>query len=218
MEGALDMTACCTTLGDVVRLVLVMVVIATTAHADPAPPRDQPGELVDLTTVIPDVVLDLRYATANNLTKEVLYPVARCRMRRAVAERLARVAEQLRKRDRRLLIWDCYRPTSVQEALWKRMPDPRYVANPRTGSRHSRGAAIDLGLADKDGAPVVLPTAFDDLSRAAHRTRALASEQGAEARHLDAAMTAAGFLGLSTEWWHFDAPDSAKYALSNEPL
>jgi zinc D-Ala-D-Ala dipeptidase len=200
-------------------LVALVVVLGTsgarTAGAEPRPLAD---DLVDVSEVVPDIVLDLRYATADNFTGEVLYPVARCKLRRAVATRLARAAKRLRAQNRRLLVWDCYRPRSIQAELWQRVPDPRYVADPKLGSRHNRGAAIDLGLADLDGNPVALPTAFDDFSASAHRKRALAGTRGAEARRLDKAMRAAGFIGLATEWWHYDAPDAAKYALSDEPL
>ena len=208
------------------RVVPVLVALAL-ALVLPAPVRAQPvtepvtertDELVDVVSVIPDAVLDIRYATADNFTKQVLYPRARCKLRGGVARRLARAAVLLRAQGRRLLIWDCYRPTSIQVLLWKRVPDPRYVAHPARGSRHGRGAAIDLGLVDLAGAPVTLPTAFDDFSAAAHRTRALVGRRGVEARRLEAAMTKVGFRTLSTEWWHYDAPDSARYAASDEPL
>ncbi len=190
---------------------------APVAEPDAGPPP-RPDDLVDVAAVIPDAVLDMRYATANNFTGVVLYPKAVCKLRRAVADRLARAAEALRAQGRRLLVWDCYRPSSIQEKLWKLVPDPRYVANPKTGSRHGRGAAVDVGLVDAGGRPVVLPTKFDEFSEAAHRARALAGPRGAEARRLSEAMLAAGFKAMPTEWWHFDAPDSAAYALSNEPL
>jgi D-alanyl-D-alanine dipeptidase len=195
------------------RIVLIAIASSSVAHARPSP-----ADLVDVTAVIPDAVLDLRYATKDNFTGATLYPRAVCKLRRAVAERLARAAKALRAHDRRLLIWDCYRPTSVQAELWKRVPDPRYVANPKDGSRHSRGAAVDVAVVDKDGAAVTLPTGFDDFSEAAHRDHALAGEHGAEARRLEAAMQEAGFVGLPTEWWHFDAPDASKYPLSDEAL
>ncbi|MDQ3371074.1 MAG: M15 family metallopeptidase, partial [Myxococcota bacterium] len=187
---------------------------------DPAAPRPsrRAAELVDVAALIPDAVIDLRYATADNFTGEVLYPAATCKLRRAVAARLVEAAATLRAQQRRLVIWDCYRPLSIQRVLWKHVPDPRYVANPKVGSRHNRGAAIDLALADADGEVVALPTKFDELSKAAHRSRALVGPRGAEAKRLEAAMHGAGFIGLATEWWHFDAPDSAKYAMSDEPL
>lgn len=202
------------------RAVALCVLIASApagvAGAEPA--ARSPAELVDIVELIPDAVIDLRYATEDNITGVVLYPKAVCKLRRAVAERLARAARLLRAQDRRLKIWDCYRPLSIQKLLWAQVPDPRYVADPKQGSRHNRGAAVDLALVDTAGEPVPLPTKFDELTRAAHRVRALAGAPGREARRLEAAMKKAGFRGLATEWWHFDAPDGARYPLSDEPL
>lgn len=153
--------------------------------------------------------------------------MARCLLRRAVAERLARAAERLRRQERRILLWDCYRPTSVQLALWKLVPDPRYVARPKlaadgtpvSGSRHSRGAAVDISLAALDGTPLPMPTDHDDFSAAAAPKRAFASKHnGAEAKRLSLAMTAEGFTIMPTEWWHFDDPDSAQFPFSDAPL
>lgn len=199
------------------RRAVLLLAIASCAHAE-ATPREKSSDLVDVSAVIFDAVIDIRYATDDNFTGKRLYPVGTCKLRRAVAARLAKAAAALRRQDRRLLIWDCYRPTSIQEELWKRVPDPRYVANPKQGSRHSRGAAVDLALVDAAGKPVVLPTKYDDFSKAAHRVHALKGEQGAEARRLEAAMKAAGFVPMPTEWWHFDAPDAAKYPLANDPF
>ncbi len=199
------------------RRALVLALFAACAPAS-AGPREKADDLVEVTRYVPDAVLDLRYATANNFTGEVLYPKAVCKLRRAVAQRLARAAKVLRAQQRRLLVWDCYRPRSIQELLWKRVPDERYVADPKKGSRHNRGAAIDVGLVDTDGKPVTLPTGFDDFTEDAHRDHALVGDKGAEAKRLEAAMTKAGFVGMPTEWWHFDAPDASKFALSDEPL
>lgn len=187
--------------------------------AQAAAERDD--DLVDIAAVIPDAILDIRYATADNFTGAVLYPVARCKLRRAAARRLARAAKALRAQDRRIVLWDCYRPSSIQHELWRRVPDPRYVANPKVGSKHGRGAAVDIALADKAGAFVALPTPFDDFTEAAHRAQALDEARGAagvEARRLERAMVEAGWKPMPTEWWHFDAPDAASYPLSDEPL
>jgi D-alanyl-D-alanine dipeptidase len=197
----------------VLRVGALIVVLVGQAAAAP-----KPGDLIDVAAEIPDAVIDLRYATKDNFTKAVLYPIARCKLRRAVVERLVKAAATLRKKDRRLLIWDCYRPLSIQKALWKKVPDPRYVADPATGSKHNRGAAIDLAVVDKAGKPVLLPTAFDEFTQAAHRDRAFAGPKGKEAKALSEAMHAAGFTGIPTEWWHFDASDAANYALSDQPL
>lgn len=201
--------------------VLVLVLIAPPVVAGPvrtAEVNEDAGELVDVATLIPDAVMDLRYATKDNFVGEAVYPKAVCKLRRSVAKRLARAAKILRAEKRRLVIWDCYRPSSIQAAFWKLVPDERYVANPAKGSRHSRGAAVDLALADKDGTLLAMPTAFDDFSEKAHRKAALAGNAGREAKRLEAAMTRVGFVGMPTEWWHFDAPDASKYALSDVPL
>jgi D-alanyl-D-alanine dipeptidase len=195
-----------------VRVIAILLLLVGTARAE------KPTDFVDVATVIPDAVLDLRYATEDNFTGKQVYPVAHCKLRRAVATRLARAAKTLRAKHRRLLIWDCYRPKSIQDVFWKLVPDERYVANPKKGSRHNRGAAVDVALVDEEGNAVVLPTKFDDFSEAAHRKQALVGDAGAEARTLEAAMKAAGFIPMPTEWWHFDAPDAAKFALSDEPL
>ena len=194
---------------------LALIASAGVAHAGG---KGRGADLVDVAAVIPDAVIDMRYATADNFTGDVLYPKAVCKLRRAVATRLAVAAKVLRAQKRRLLIWDCYRPAAIQKVLWNKVPDPRYVADPKVGSKHSRGAAVDVGLADADGKPVALPTAFDDFTEAAHRERALTGDAGAEARRLEAAMTKAGFVGMPTEWWHYDAVGAAKYPLSDEPL
>lgn len=201
------------------RSVATLLISALAAcGAASAGPREKATDFVDVAALVPDAVLDMRYATADNVTKTQLYPVARCKLRRAVAARLVKAAALLRAQNRRLLVWDCYRPSSIQHALWKLVPDERYVANPKKGSRHSRGAAVDVALVDQDGKAVVLPTAFDEFSKAAHRANALKGERGAEARRLEAAMKKAGFVGMPTEWWHFDAKDASSFALADEPL
>ncbi|MEO8701728.1 MAG: M15 family metallopeptidase [Kofleriaceae bacterium] len=193
-----------------VRVVVLVMMLAGVARAD------RGDDFVEVTAAIPDAVLDIRYATKDNFTGEVLYPVARCKLRRAVVERLVTAAAALRKQDRRLLLWDCYRPHSIQKRLWKRVPDPRYVADPAQGSMHNRGAAVDLAIVDKAGKPVVLPTKFDEFTAAAHRVNALAGPKSHEAKRLADAMAAAGFVGLATEWWHFDAPGT--YKVADDPL
>ncbi len=197
-----------------VAIGIAICVASAVASAD----AEKPDDFVDVTAVIPDAVLDIRYATKDNFTGEAVYPKAVCKLRRAVAARLAKAAATLRTQDRRLLIWDCYRPLAIQKLFWKLVPDPKYVADPKVGSKHNRGAAIDLAIVDKDGNAVTLPTKFDEFSKAAHRVNALAGKAGAEAKRLSEAMTAAGFLAMPTEWWHFDAPESAKYAIADEPL
>ena len=178
--------------------------------------QERKDDWVDVAAAIPDAVIDLRYATEHNVANQKLYPVARCLLRRAVADRLARAADTLRGEGRRLVLWDCYRPTSVQPILWKALPDPARVAPPKRGSDHSRGAAVDVSLADQDGHTIAMPTDHDDDTAAASRVHA--RKISAEARLLDDAMRGAGFRPLASEWWHFSAPDASQYALSDRAL
>ena len=117
----------------VVVLALLPLLVATCSR------QQQDTDLVEVKQVVPDIVVDLKYATTDNFTGQVLYDVPRCFLRRATAERLARVQARLRKLGLGLKIWDGYRPRSVQWKMWKLVPDPRYVADPRRGSRHNRG-------------------------------------------------------------------------------
>jgi zinc D-Ala-D-Ala dipeptidase len=194
---------------------------ATTRHRGPVP-----APLVDLATVDATIDVALPYATAYNFTGTVLYPRGRCLLRRAVAERLARVQSALRADRLGLRVWDCYRPFSVQQRLWRLVPDPRYVAEPVVrdgrpvaGSKHNRGAAVDVTLVEVDGRPLEMPSGYDDFTERAHRGSAAATPVGrANADRLARAMTAEGFIPLPTEWWHFDAPGWDTYDLLDEPL
>ena len=108
----------------------------------------------------------------------------------------------------RLKILDGYRPPSVQRELWKVKPDPRYVAHPDKGSRHNRGAAVDVTLVKADGSEVPMPTAFDDFSeKAAADYAKLPAEVIKNRKLLQDAMTKHGFTILKAEWWHFDDSD-----------
>jgi D-alanyl-D-alanine dipeptidase len=196
---------------------LVALSLATAPASSPAP---APARLVDVAARLPDAVLDIRYATADNLTGRPLYPVARCLLRREVAERLVTAAGALRRLGYRLVLLDCYRPLSVQRELWKAMPRRGYVADPATGSHHNRAAAVDLSLADLTGTPVEMPTGYDAFEP---RARAWATEgiTPSARRHRDdlrSAMTAAGFKVNPVEWWHFDAPGAAALPLLDLPL
>ena len=206
-------------------LVAAMLMLAS-ACAARAPRPPQAPDLVDVTTVDPTIRLDLRYATPDNFTGVAVYPVARCLLRRDAAERLARVQRRLQADGFGLLVWDCYRPLGVQERFWALVPDERYVARPQrengrpvAGSKHNRGAAVDVTLVDASGRPLEMPTGFDDFSERAHRGAAnLKPAARANAARLESAMTAEGFQPLPTEWWHFDAPGWQAYDLLDVPL
>ena len=176
--------------------------------------------LVDATTVVPHLALDLRYATTHNLVGEALYAHARCLLLPQTAEALARAEAQLEKQGLALLAWDCYRPRHVQWALWKKQPTPGLVANPARGSNHNRGAAVDVALRHLDGSPLELPTDFDDLTPRAARdaTEGVSAEAQRNRAILQAAMRAAGFTTIRREWWHFDLKGALQLPVLDEEL
>ncbi len=176
--------------------------------------------LVDATLLVPDAVLDVRYATERNFVGRRLYPHARCLLRRPVAERLARAAAALRRRGFRLVLYDCYRPLSVQRELWAARPEPGFVADPQRGSNHNRGAAVDVSLAGTDGAAVSMPTDYDHFGPRARAdaSRGIPPEALAHRHLLRSAMEREGFRVNRREWWHFDAPEAASYPVLDVPL
>ena len=177
------------------------------------------ARLVDIRTVNRNIRLDIRYATTNNFLKRKLYPIAKCALRSSVAQKLGKVQTDLEKIGLGLKVYDCYRPFSVTKQMWEFLPDPNYVANPARGSRHNRGAAIDLTLVDRTGKELEMPTPFDDFTTKAHRDYAGGSAQSRKNRQiLEDAMKKQGFIGITTEWWHFDSEDWQKFAILDIPL
>jgi D-alanyl-D-alanine dipeptidase len=166
------------------------------------------GELVE----VQEVVLDIRYATSNNFAKQRLYDEARCLLRPATAKKLEAVRKQLQSEGLRLKVFDCYRPLAVQHKMWALVPDERYVADPAKGSRHNRGAAVDVTVVRADGSELPMPTDYDDFSERAHRDYSnLPADAIANRSRLEKVMTKHGFVGLPTEWWHFDDADWQRY-------
>jgi D-alanyl-D-alanine dipeptidase len=167
-----------------------------------------PPQLVDAGRLVPDAVLDLRYASARNPAGRPLHGLTRCLLEPGAAGRLAEAAALLRSRGYRLLLWDCWRPRAVQEALWRLRPDPRWVADPARGSHHGRGVAVDLSLCAPDGQPLEMPTdhdAFDARARP-DAERGVSPAARAHRQLLRQAMERAGFRQNRGEWWHYDAP------------
>lgn len=195
----------------------VFVWVAVCGGADATAPDTVP--LVDVGARDSSLVLDIRYATDDNFLDRAMYDAARCLLVPDAADRLLAAEYALREEGYRLVVWDCYRPRSVQRAMWEILPDPDYVADPEKGSRHNRGAAVDVGLLAIDGEPVPLPTDHDDFSPKARRDATDLPAEAIENRdRLERAMSARGWTGLATEWWHFDAPSWKDYPLRDVPL
>ena len=190
------------------------------APAPPTPVRPKDGqEFVRVRDYIPDIVVDLRYATADNFTGTVIYSYDDAWLRYDTVEKLIDVQEQLKAEGYRLCIWDALRSAASQQKLWEVCPDGNYVANPANGySGHTCGDTVDVTLVTLEGGAVEMPSGFDDFSALADRDYADVSAQEAEnARLLERVMEDCGFTGYDKEWWHYSDNDRAQPAPEFEP-
>lgn len=160
--------------------------------------------LVELSRLDPTLILDIRYATANNFTGKVLYECPKAYLRKPVALALVAAHKKLKAKGFRIKIWDAYRPLSVQWKLWEMYKDPNYVADPRKGSMHNRGAALDLTLVDKNGKELDMGTEYDYFGERAHTLyKDLPYKIRANRYLLKSVMREVGFSEIKTEWWHY---------------
>ncbi len=189
--------------------------------AGEAAPADPMAGLADAAERIPGLQVELKYSTPDNFMGADAYgDLERCLLQPEAVAMLARASAALRRMrpELRLRVYDCVRPVSVQRRMWQVVrgtPQQRYVANPnsRTGSIHNYGCAVDLTLAEKDGTPLDMGTAFDHFGREAqprhefsmHRKGKLSSKQWANRLLLRQVMVAAGFIPIASEWWHFNS-------------
>nr|WP_321355694.1 M15 family metallopeptidase [uncultured Draconibacterium sp.] len=163
-------------------------------------------ELVDLEDEIENVVLDIRYATSNNFTKEVIYQSPKAYARKPVADALKLVQDSLASLNLGLKVYDAYRPYAATLKFYEVYPYPDFVASPKTGSRHNRGCAVDVSLVNLNTKQELeMPTAFDNFTEKAHSDYADLPETALQNRTiLIGIMSHYGFSGISSEWWHFD--------------
>jgi zinc D-Ala-D-Ala dipeptidase len=205
--------------------------VSAAATTDPASPDVPPlgdaarsAGFIDVRTVVPDAIIDLRYATPNNFTGAPLYPAdARCLVHESLAPGLAAAAAALRSQGEVLVFWDGYRPHAVQVKMFEAVPNPAWVARPGPYARsHETGRSVDVTIARIQGqcpperrvdglCLVDMGTDLDDFSPRgmAFATDGVSSQAQANRARLRAAMSAGGFTPYSGEWWHFDGPGAA---------
>jgi D-alanyl-D-alanine dipeptidase len=167
---------------------------------------DSTKRMVEVKSVIPVITYDLRYATDNNFMHRKLYTQGdKTFLRLPVVNALAMAEQELNTKNLSLKIWDAYRPYSVTVEMWNLIKDDRYVADPKNGSGHNKGIAVDLTLIDKtNGNELDMGTGFDNFSDTAHADFKNLSEEVLKNRTLlKTVMEKYGFKQLQTEWWHF---------------
>ncbi|GAB3727298.1 hypothetical protein GCM10027594_09250 [Hymenobacter agri] len=177
---------------------------------------------MELTQLDPTIRLDIRYATPQNFMGRVLYPQARAFLQRPAAEALAQVSAELRPLGYGLLVFDGYRPWRITKQMWDHTPADKkeFVADPRKGSRHNRGCAVDLTLCDlATGREIVMTGAYDEMSPRSYAAYAGGTPAQRMARDLlRARMEAHGFTVLPAEWWHFDFQYWKSYPIQDVPF
>jgi len=191
--------------------------LAATPPSEPAPKRA--SDLVALTRIDPTIKLDIRYATADNFMGIVLYERAAAYMQRPAAEAVGRASRSLRSLGYGLMIHDAYRPWFVTWMFWEATPpeDHQFVADPAHGSRHNRGAAVDLTLYDlATGRAVEMPGRYDELSHRSYPDYVGGTTRQRWLRDLlRAEMEKQGFTVYAQEWWHFDYAGWSDWAVGN---
>jgi zinc D-Ala-D-Ala dipeptidase len=184
--------------------------------------RFRSPDLVEITRLDPTIKLDIRYATSRNFLKRKMYSQPRAFLQRPAAEALVRVNAKLRKRGYGLVIFDAYRPWSVTKKFWELTPPEKrdYVANPREGSRHNRGGAVDVTMFRlTTGKEVAMPSDYDDFSERASPNYAggTAAQRGLR-NLLRSIVESEGFVVSANEWWHFNYKDWKAYELLDIPF
>lgn len=159
----------------------------------------------------PTIIVELRYATTNNFTQQVIYDFTTAIARTGTAQKLVTASRLLREKGFRIKVWDAYRPVNAQKRLFDVYPDPTFVAAPNPNFSHQKGVTFDLTLTDLAGGEIEMQTGFDDFSTLAFRNSPRSAEQEKYYQILDQAMTAAGFKGYPNEWWDYRDTDSDIY-------
>jgi len=194
--------------------------------AQDGPPKEDRAfrapDLVELVTLDPTIRLDVRYATKNNEFGRPFYSEARAFLQRPAAEALARVQRALKAKGYGLLVFDGYRPWSVTKQFWDLTPADKkvFVANPKNGSRHNRGGAVDLTLVDlATGKEADMGGAYDEMTERSYVTYDKGPKEALQRRDLlRGAMETEGFFVYPFEWWHFDWKDFREYAVLDFPF
>ncbi|MEO6233260.1 MAG: M15 family metallopeptidase [Ferruginibacter sp.] len=181
--------------------------------------KNKPGnKMIDLKKTINGIAFDLRYATNNNFMGVKLYPtITTTYLRNNAALALDSIQSELYQKGLGIKIFDAYRPYSITEKMWELVKDDRYAANPKYGSGHNRGIAVDVTIIDlKTKMPLDMGTDFDNFSDTAHHSfKNLSTEILQNRLLLKTVMEKYGFKALETEWWHYALPNAKDYELMN---
>lgn len=181
---------------------------------------DSNKTLIAINKYIPNITLDIRYATKNNFLNQIFYPEAKAFARLPVIRALQKVQADLNSQGLGLKIYDGYRPYAVTVAFYQNYPDSTYVASPWTGSKHNRGCALDLTLVHlKTGKALKMPTPYDTTEETSWADAPVSNKKALRNRELlKAVMTKHGFTVEPSEWWHYNFVGWQGYELMDIPF
>jgi D-alanyl-D-alanine dipeptidase len=171
---------------------------------------------VNLKNYSQDFVFDMKYATTDNFLKEKVYPCAECYLRAKTVKSLLAANTAFLEKGYRIKLYDCYRPKAIQKKMWDIVPDANYVANPKKGSIHNKGGAVDISLVDSLGVELDMGTKFDFFGEAAsHNYTNLSEMVLANRKFLKEIMLQNNFTSFDSEWWHYNLVNSKADKVSN---
>ncbi len=171
---------------------------------------------VNLKNYSSSFVYDMKYATPDNFLKESVYPCQECFLRVKTIKSLLEANAAFLAKGYRIKLYDCYRPKAIQKKMWKIVPDANFVANPKKGSIHNKGGAVDITLVDSLGVELDMGTTFDYFgAEASHNYQNLSEQVLANRKLLKEIMLEHHFKSFDSEWWHYNLVNSGTDKVSN---
>ena len=172
---------------------------------------------VNLRNYSNDFVFDMKYATADNFLKEKVYPCDECFLRVKTVKALLEANKTFLDKGFKIKLYDCYRPKAIQKKMWRIVPDANFVANPKKGSIHNRGGAVDISLVDLNEIELDMGTKFDFFGKeASHNYQQFSDTILTNRKFLKEIMLQHNFKSFDSEWWHYNLNGSNKDKVSNQ--
>jgi len=187
------------------------------AYTDISESQISDTTFVNLRDYSNDFIYDMKYATEDNFLKAKVYDCAECMLRLKTVKALIAANTDFLKKGYRIKLYDCYRPLDIQKKMWEIVSNPEYVADPKKGSIHNRGGAVDISLVDINGKEVDMGTSFDFFGiQASHNFKQLSKEILSKRAYLKKVMIKNGFNSFDSEWWHYNLKAGLKDKVANQ--
>ncbi|MCD0468551.1 M15 family metallopeptidase [Flavobacterium sp. JAS] len=172
---------------------------------------------VNLKDYSQDFIYDMKYATEDNFLKAKVYDCAECMLRYKTVKALITANKEFMKQGCKIKLFDCYRPLSIQKKMWEIVSNPEYVADPKKGSIHNRGGAVDITLVNDKGEEIEMGTPFDFFGiQASHNYKKFPVSVRANRKYLKSIMIQSGFNSFDSEWWHYNLKTGLNDKVSNQ--